>query len=192
MIDLIEWYVVEIRAERTWPGGAPPPHPAAGAEAAALSGLQAAAEVERSPVPLLTKDLMYGSRVVDLKFHSPGLGGSGKRSSASRGTAAAGGGDGEDLALGADWLLAGAAATTAATADPSAPSPIQTVLRSKGFLWIDGNPRRAVFHGVNNRFTLLWDRLWEKGETRNSQLVFIGKEIDEARIRQHLEQCIVK
>ena len=52
--------------------------------------------------------------------------------------------------------------------------------------------RRAVFHGVNNRFTLLWDRLWEKGETRNSQLVFIGKEIDEARIRQHLEQCIVK
>ena len=45
--------VVEIRAERTWPGGAPPPHPAAGAEAAALSGLQAAAEVERSPVPLL-------------------------------------------------------------------------------------------------------------------------------------------
>ena len=27
----------------------------------------------RSPVPLLTKDLMYGSRVVDLKFPSPGL-----------------------------------------------------------------------------------------------------------------------
>jgi G3E family GTPase len=38
----------------------------------------------------------------------------------------------------------------------------------------------------------LWDRLWEKGEARSSQLVFIGKEIDEARIRKQLEQCVVK
>ena len=68
----------------------------------------------------------------------------------------------------------------------------EKIYRSKGFLWIKDNPRRAVFHGVNNRFTLLWDRLWEKGESRSSQLVFIGKELDEARLRQHLEQCIVK
>jgi G3E family GTPase len=39
----------------------------------------------------------------------------------------------------------------------------EKVYRSKGFLSIAGNPRRAIFHGVNNRFTLLWDRLWEKG-----------------------------
>ena len=68
----------------------------------------------------------------------------------------------------------------------------EKIYRSKGFLWIEGNPRRAVFHGVNNRFTLLWDRLWEKGEARSSQLVFIGKQIDEARIRKQLEQCVVK
>ena len=68
----------------------------------------------------------------------------------------------------------------------------EKIYRSKGFLWIEGNPRRAIFHGVNNRFTLLWDRLWEKGETRKSQLVFIGKQIDEQRIREQIEKCVVK
>ena len=68
----------------------------------------------------------------------------------------------------------------------------EKIYRSKGFLWIKGNPRRAVFHGVNNRFTLLWDRLWEKDELRSSQLVFIGKGLEEARLRPHLEQCVVK
>lgn len=66
----------------------------------------------------------------------------------------------------------------------------EKVYRSKGFLSIAGNPRRAVFHGVNNRFTILWDRLWEKGEPRSSQLVFIGKELNEARIAAELEKCL--
>lgn len=66
----------------------------------------------------------------------------------------------------------------------------ERVYRSKGFLNIAGNPRRAVFHGVNNRFTILWDRLWEKGEPRVSQLVFIGKELNEARIAAELEKCL--
>ena len=38
----------------------------------------------------------------------------------------------------------------------------------------------------------MWDRLWEKGEKRSSQLVSIGKEIDEARIRTQLEKCLAK
>jgi G3E family GTPase len=66
----------------------------------------------------------------------------------------------------------------------------EKVYRSKGFLWLQGNPRRAVFHGVNNRFTLMWDRLWEKGETRTSQIVFIGKELDEAKLQQRIETCL--
>jgi G3E family GTPase len=66
----------------------------------------------------------------------------------------------------------------------------EKVYRSKGFISIAGNPRRAIFHGVNNRFTILWDRLWEKGETRTSQLVFIGKNLDEAAIRAQLEKCL--
>jgi G3E family GTPase len=66
----------------------------------------------------------------------------------------------------------------------------EKIYRSKGFLWISGNPRRAIFHGVNNRFTLMWDRLWEKDEKRQSQLVFIGKNLSEARVRKELEKCI--
>jgi G3E family GTPase len=66
----------------------------------------------------------------------------------------------------------------------------EKVYRSKGFLSIGGNPRRAIFHGVNNRFTIMWDRLWEKDEKRTSQLVFIGKGLKEADIRAKLEGCL--
>jgi G3E family GTPase len=66
----------------------------------------------------------------------------------------------------------------------------EKVYRSKGFLAIAGNPRRAIFHGVNNRFTIMWDRLWEKDEVRKSQLVFIGKELKDTAIRAELEKCL--
>ena len=66
----------------------------------------------------------------------------------------------------------------------------EQIFRSKGFLQIAGNPRRAIFHGVNNRFTILWDRLWETGEKRTSQLVFIGRHLDETRLRNELEKCL--
>jgi len=69
-------------------------------------------------------------------------------------------------------------------------SEMEKIYRSKGFLSISGNPRRAVFHGVNNRFTIYWDRLWEKEETRQSQLVFIGKDLDPAKLRGQLERCL--
>jgi len=64
------------------------------------------------------------------------------------------------------------------------------VYRAKGIIWVSGNPRRAVFHGVNNRFTIYWDRLWEKGETRFSQLVFIGRDLDETALAERLRGCL--
>jgi G3E family GTPase len=64
------------------------------------------------------------------------------------------------------------------------------VYRSKGILWIEGTPRRAVFHGVNNRFTIYWDRLWDKEEKRESQLVFIGKNLDRKSIEQRLLRAL--
>ncbi len=64
------------------------------------------------------------------------------------------------------------------------------VYRSKGILWIEGTPRRAVFHGVNNRFTIYWDRLWEKEEPRLSKLVFIGKNLDRSAIETRLRGCL--
>ncbi len=66
----------------------------------------------------------------------------------------------------------------------------EQVFRSKGFVSIAGNPRRAIFHGVNNRFTIMWDRLWEKDEKRTSQLVFIGKALNEESIRAELTKCL--
>jgi len=69
-------------------------------------------------------------------------------------------------------------------------SETEKIYRSKGFLSISGNPRRAVFHGVNNRFTIYWDRLWDKAETRQSQLVFIGKDLNATRLRGQLEKCL--
>ena len=35
-----------------------------------------------------------------------------------------------------------------------------------------------------------WDRLWEKDEKRQSQLVFIGKDLKEAKIRKELDGCL--
>jgi len=64
------------------------------------------------------------------------------------------------------------------------------IFRSKGFISIAGNPRRALFHGVNNRFTIFWDRLWEKDEPRTSQMVFIGKSLDRSGINQALAKCL--
>ena len=69
-------------------------------------------------------------------------------------------------------------------------SDTEKVYRSKGIVWISENPRRAVFHGVNNRFTIFWDRLWEKGEARKSQLVFIGKNLHKEKIEAGLRECL--
>ena len=66
----------------------------------------------------------------------------------------------------------------------------EKIYRSKGILSIAGNPRRAVFHGVNNRFSIFPDRLWGKNEQRQSQLVFIGENLDEPAIRLSLEKCL--
>lgn len=68
----------------------------------------------------------------------------------------------------------------------------EKVFRSKGIIWIAQNPRRAVFHGVNNRFTIFWDRLWKKEETRKSQLVFIGRGLDAKKIEAQLQSCLAK
>ncbi|HEX4086484.1 MAG TPA: GTP-binding protein [Chthoniobacteraceae bacterium] len=66
----------------------------------------------------------------------------------------------------------------------------EKVYRSKGIISIAGNPRRAIFHGVNNRFTIFWDRLWEKEEKRESQLVFIGKGLKKDAIGAALTACL--
>jgi G3E family GTPase len=64
------------------------------------------------------------------------------------------------------------------------------IYRSKGILHIKGQPKRVVFQGVQMTFDATPDRLWNLNEKRVSQLVFIGKELDEAKIRAGFESCV--
>jgi G3E family GTPase len=66
----------------------------------------------------------------------------------------------------------------------------EKVYRSKGFVSLEGQARRAIFHGVNNRFHIFWDRPWTEGETRGSQLVFIGKKLDPTGIERGLKAAL--
>jgi G3E family GTPase len=64
------------------------------------------------------------------------------------------------------------------------------IYRSKGVLYVKGEGRRVVFQGVQMMFDAAPDRFWAVNEKRRSQLVFIGRELDEAGIRAGFESCI--
>lgn len=59
-----------------------------------------------------------------------------------------------------------------------------SLLRYKGMLWIEDQPCRLLFQGVQRLYSADWDRPWEPDETPVSQLVFIGVALPEAEIRQ--------
>ena len=56
------------------------------------------------------------------------------------------------------------------------------LLRYKGMLWIDGEPNRLLFQGVQRLYSADWDRPWGE-ETPHSTLVFIGIQLPEQEIR---------
>ncbi len=61
------------------------------------------------------------------------------------------------------------------------------VFRAKGILWFDESPHRHIFHLSGKRFTID-DSDWI-GEKKN-QLVLIGQDLDEATLRQQIENCV--
>ena len=61
------------------------------------------------------------------------------------------------------------------------------VFRAKGILWFSESERRHVFHLAGKRISIE-DSEW--GEDRNTQLVYIGKEIDKEKILSQLNTCI--
>ncbi|MGV0023456.1 CobW family GTP-binding protein [Phormidesmis priestleyi] len=67
----------------------------------------------------------------------------------------------------------------------------QDIFRMKGILNIDGEDRRFVFQGVHMLFDGSADRLWKPGETRKNELVFIGRNLDEAVLREGFKACFV-
>ena len=58
----------------------------------------------------------------------------------------------------------------------------EKVYRSKGFVSLKGQDRRAIFHGVNNRFHIFWDRAVGAGRDARQP---VGVHRQEARFDRH-------
>jgi cobalamin biosynthesis protein CobW len=63
----------------------------------------------------------------------------------------------------------------------------QTIYRVKGFAALPGKPMRQVVQGVGQRLETHFDRLWQPSEARQTQLVFIGQQLDQGVIRDALQ-----
>jgi cobalamin biosynthesis protein CobW len=61
--------------------------------------------------------------------------------------------------------------------------------RVKGFAALPGKPMRQVIQAVGTRIDSHFDRLWGQGDLRQTQLVFIGKGISEALLKQALQSA---
>lgn len=64
------------------------------------------------------------------------------------------------------------------------------IFRMKGILNIKGEDHRFVFQGVHMLFDGTRARLWKPGETRKNELVFIGRNLNEAKLREDFKACI--
>ncbi|MGG6266553.1 CobW family GTP-binding protein [Leptolyngbya sp. AN03gr2] len=67
----------------------------------------------------------------------------------------------------------------------------QDIFRMKGILNIAGEDNRFVFQGVHMLFDGKPDRRWKPNETRKNELVFIGRNLDEAALREDFRSCLV-
>ena len=65
------------------------------------------------------------------------------------------------------------------------------IFRAKGFAALPGKPMRQVLQAVGKRLDVYFDRPWQAGEERRTQLVFIGKGVDEETIKQALQSALV-
>ena len=65
------------------------------------------------------------------------------------------------------------------------------IFRMKGILNIAGEDQRFVFQGVHMLFDGRADRPWKTDETRKNELVFIGRNLDEAQLKQEFQACLV-
>lgn len=64
------------------------------------------------------------------------------------------------------------------------------IFRMKGILNIQGEENRFVFQGVHMLFDGKSDRPWHPNETRKNELVFIGRNLNEAEIKSGFASCL--
>ncbi len=69
------------------------------------------------------------------------------------------------------------------------PTQGQNIFRMKGILNIQGQEQRFVLQGVHMILDARLDRAWRIDEERKNELVFIGRDLDEAQLRQDFQQC---
>ena len=62
----------------------------------------------------------------------------------------------------------------------------QEIYRIKGFVAVPQKPMRMVLQGVGDRIEYFYDRPWQPSELRQTKLVFIGRELDSAKIQSFL------
>lgn len=66
----------------------------------------------------------------------------------------------------------------------------QDIFRFKGVLNIKGMEKRAVLQGVHMLSSQTADRPWESQETRVSELVFIGRNLQPEQLRKDFANCV--
>lgn len=66
----------------------------------------------------------------------------------------------------------------------------QKILRSKGILSFANDDDRYVFQGVHMMLEGDHQRKWRNDETRESRVVFIGRDLPEQAIREGFEKTI--
>ncbi len=67
----------------------------------------------------------------------------------------------------------------------------EDIFRMKGIVNVDGENHRHVFQGVHMIFDGMSDRLWKKDEVRKNELVFIGRNLNEAYLKAEFRKCLV-
>ena len=65
------------------------------------------------------------------------------------------------------------------------------IFRMKGILNVQGEDNRFVFQGVHMIFDGKVERPWKPTEVRKSELVFIGRNLNEAELREGFRACLV-
>jgi len=68
----------------------------------------------------------------------------------------------------------------------------QDIFRMKGILNIAGQDNRFVFQAVHMLLDGTRDRVWKPGEERKNELVFIGRNLDAAQLREDFQACLVR
>ena len=63
------------------------------------------------------------------------------------------------------------------------------ILRAKGILDVAGDERRLVFQAVHMILEGDFQRPWSEKDARESRMVFIGRDLDEAALRAGFEAC---